>query len=245
MSMEPGWYPDPFSSGGYIRWWDGERWGASTSVSTTAPVTDQPGVPLLLPPPPAAGAKPAPQPGGRPARGEPPIPLASWPQRAVARFIDALIEGVLSTPFVLWLVWPAYTTLRDATPDGAMPSTAAITEFTNAITAVSLAATAITLVVGFLYQVPQNVRWGRTVGKRVVGLRIRPLVEDGPLSWPQATVRWATYAIGSALTQGIFGIVDYLWPLWDKPWRQALHDKAARTIVVPQPRRRDVVPYTS
>jgi uncharacterized RDD family membrane protein YckC len=245
MSMEPGWYPDPFSSGGYIRWWDGERWGASTSVSTTAPVTDKPGVPLQLPPPPAPGAMPSPQPGGRPAYAVAPIPLATWPQRAGARIIDALIEGALGTPFVLWLVWPAYTTLRDATPDGAMPSSAAITEFTDAIAAVSLAATAITLVIGFLYQVPQNVRWGRTVGKRVVGLRIRPLAEDGPLSWPQATVRWATYAIGSALTQGLFGIVDYLWPLWDKPWRQALHDKTARTIVVPHPKRRDVPPYTS
>jgi uncharacterized RDD family membrane protein YckC len=255
MSMEPGWYPDPFSSGGYIRWWDGERWGASTSVSTTAPVNDQPGVPIQLPPPPSPGTASGSgsTPLGAPAYADPegrsrsvaPIPLASWPQRAGARIIDALIEGAIGTPFVVWLVWPAYSTLRDATPDGALPSSGAITEFTNAVGAVSVAATVITLVVGFLYQVPQNVRWGRTVGKRVVGLRIRPLAEDGSLSWPQATVRWATYAIGSALTQGLFGIIDYLWPLWDKPWRQALHDKTARTIVVPHPRRRDVPPYTS
>jgi uncharacterized RDD family membrane protein YckC len=224
-------------------------------VSTTAPVNDQPGVPIQLPPPPSpgtasgSGSTPLGAPGhadpeGR-SRSVAPIPLASWPQRAGARIIDALIEGAIGTPFVVWLVWPAYTTLRDATPDGALPTSGAITDFTNAVGAVSVAATVITLVVGFLYQVPQNVRWGRTVGKRVVGLRIRPLAEDRPLSWPQATVRWATYAIGSALTQGLFGIIDYLWPLWDKPWRQALHDKTARTIVVLHPRRRDVPPYTS
>jgi uncharacterized RDD family membrane protein YckC len=162
-----------------------------------------------------------------------------------ARIIDALIEGVVGTPFVLWLVWPAYTTFRDSVPDGAMPTSEAITSFTDSIAAVSLTATLITLAIGFAYQVPQNVLWGRTVGKRVVGLRIRPLLEDRPLTWGQATIRWGTYAIGTALTQGLFGIVDYLWPLWDKPWRQALHDKTARTIVVVRPRRGETPPYSS
>jgi hypothetical protein len=28
------------------------------------------------------------------------------------------------------------------------------------------------------------------------------------------------------------GWVDGLWQLWDKPWRQCLHDKFAQTLVI-------------
>jgi uncharacterized RDD family membrane protein YckC len=224
VSMDPGWYPDPFSSSGYLRWWDGERWGASTSVVATAPS----GQVAPMPPPPAGA------PVASATQVVAPIPLATWPQRAGARIIDVLIEAVIGTPFVLWLVWPSYTRFSDSVGDG-VPTSTQITELTNDIAGVTLAATLITLAISFLYEVPQNVVWGRTVGKRVLRLRIRPLADDVPLTWGQATIRWGTYAIGNALTRGLFGIVDYLWPLWDKPWRQALHDKTARTIVVPVP----------
>ena len=42
-----------------------------------------------------------------------------------------------------------------------------------------------------------------------------------------------SYAVGAAIVGGLFSIVDYLWPFWDKPWRQTIHDKTARTTVVP------------
>ena len=32
----------------------------------------------------------------------------------------------------------------------------------------------------------------------------------------------------------VFVLIDCLWPLWDKPWQQAIHDKAAKTVVVPK-----------
>jgi RDD family len=31
---------------------------------------------------------------------------------------------------------------------------------------------------------------------------------------------------------GIFGLLDSLWLLWDKPHRQCLHDKVADTVVI-------------
>ena len=37
MAMAPGWYQDPFSTTGYVRWWDGERWGASTALPEGTP----------------------------------------------------------------------------------------------------------------------------------------------------------------------------------------------------------------
>jgi len=237
MAMEPGWYPDPFSSGGYVRWWDGERWGASTSVGTTAPTSNAPGTPVPMPPPPPP---PAPAtyggPGYAPVRPEaPPIPLATWPQRAAARILDSLIEGVIALPFVLWLVWPAVQRFVDAVPtDGSAPSQEAMTALQGDLLAVSTTITVISVVVSLLYQAPQNKRWGRTVGKRALGIRIRPFAADGPLTWGQVLSRWAVFEVFSLIAGGLLLIIDCLWPLWDKPWRQALHDKVARTIVVPR-----------
>ena len=234
MAMEPGWYPDPFSSGGYVRWWDGERWGASTSVGTTAPTSNAPGNPVPMPPPPApasyGGA------GYAEARPDaPPIPLATWPQRAAARILDSLIEGVIALPFVMWLVWPAVQRFVEAVPtNGSAPSQEAMTALQGDLLAVSTTITVIAVVVSLLYQAPQNKRWGRTVGKRALGIRIRPFAADGPLTWGQVLSRWAVFEVFSLIAGGLLLIIDCLWPLWDKPWRQALHDKVARTIVVPR-----------
>ncbi len=45
--------------------------------------------------------------------------------------------------------------------------------------------------------------------------------------------RWASFEAFSIVAGGLLLVVDLLWPLWDRPWRQAIHDKIARTIVVP------------
>ena len=238
MAMEPGWYPDPFSSGGYVRWWDGQRWGASTSVGTTAPTSNAPGAPVPMPPPPAL---PPPPPGPvAPSYGAPPdvpvapFPLAPWGVRAVARIIDSFLQGLLALPFILWLVWPSLQRFIDSVPaGGSAPSDAAMTALQGDLLAVSTSVTVISVVVSFLYEVPQNKAWGRTLGKRALGIRIRPLAADVPLAWGQVLARWGTFEVFSIILGGVLLIIDLLWPLWDRPWRQALHDKAARTVVVP------------
>ena len=45
--------------------------------------------------------------------------------------------------------------------------------------------------------------------------------------------RWGVFEACSIVLAGLPLLVDCLWPLWDRPWQQALHDKAAKTIVVP------------
>ena len=223
MAMEPGWYPDPFSSGGYLRWWDGQRWGASTSVST---LPEGPGAPASPPPPPPMPAYAAP--------AVAPFALAPWGSRAIARIIDSLLEGVLSLPFVMWLVWPAMQRLLAAVPsDGSSPSDAAVSAFQSDVLAASTAITLVSLTVALLYEVPQNKRWGRTLGKRALGIRIRPRDADGPLGWGQVLARWGAFEAMSIVAGGLLLVIDLLWPLWDRPFRQALHDKAARTVVVP------------
>ncbi len=244
MSMQPGWYPDPFSSGGYVRWWDGQRWGASAAAPADAApaagaasvgsVGVDPLAPVPMPPPRTPGGPAYGAPYGAPA-GAPvaTFPLATWGSRALARILDTLVESVLVAPVLGWLLWPAFGDLLDSVPDGAAPSQAALDAFQEQLLSISVTLSLVSAAVTFLYEVPQNVLWGRTLGKRAMGLRIRPLAQDAPLSWVQATVRWGTYTVGSLVAGGFFTIIDYLWPLWDKPWRQALHDKTAKTVVVP------------
>jgi uncharacterized RDD family membrane protein YckC len=78
------------------------------------------------------------------------------------------------------------------------------------------------------------VAYGRTVGKRVLGLRVRPLAEDRKPRWGEAFLRSGVMGLGYLVGGWLFLLLDGLWPLWDKPWQQAIHDKAARTVVVPR-----------
>jgi uncharacterized RDD family membrane protein YckC len=161
------------------------------------------------------------------------VPLAPWISRAAARLIDSLIEGIVALPFVLWLVWPAVQRFVDAVPaDGSQPSASAMTALQTDLLSVSTSITVISVVVSALYQLPQNKAWGRTLGKRALGLRIRPLAADVRLGWGQVIARWGVFEACSIVLGGLPLLLDCLWPLWDKPWQQALHDKAARTIVV-------------
>jgi uncharacterized RDD family membrane protein YckC len=93
------------------------------------------------------------------------------------------------------------------------------------------AANLIAGVLAFLYYVLQHGRWGQTLGKRTMGLRVVRAEDAGAVGYGQAALRLVfAYAI-SAITCGIGGIIDVAWILWDAR-RQALHDKVARTVVV-------------
>ena len=241
MTMAAGWYPDPFSSAAYLRWWDGTAWSSQTRLAQSPPAQ----TPLQAPPQPVApqaapyqGPYGAAYPGPYAARPSAPFPLASWGLRLVAWLIDAFIVGLIMVPLYVVTLWPAFTDLINAIPtDGSSVPQAAMVSFQERVLTVSLALSLASAVVSFLYLVPQNVRYGRTLGKRVVGIRVRMLAEDRNPGWKAATIRWAVYAVGAFVASGIFTLIDCLWPLWDKPWQQALHDKAAGTVVVPYTRR--------
>jgi uncharacterized RDD family membrane protein YckC len=86
-------------------------------------------------------------------------------------------------------------------------------------------------VVAFLYSVLQHGRWGQTVGKRVMSLRVVRAEDAGAIGYGQAAWRLLFAYLISLVTCGVGGLVDVAWILWD-PRRQALHDKVARTVVV-------------
>jgi len=97
-----------------------------------------------------------------------------------------------------------------------------------------LLAVGTTLALQLAYEVVLTAVWGMTLGKRAVGIRVRSIDEDRLPTWLESLLRAGVMLLGSAVGSGVFTLLDYLWPLWDKPWQQALHDKVAHTIVVPR-----------
>ncbi|MPY45824.1 RDD family protein [Streptomyces phyllanthi] len=84
------------------------------------------------------------------------------------------------------------------------------------------------LVVGVLYEALPTAKWGRTLGKKLVGLDVRDIEGHEPPSFGLALRRWLVYSVPGLLGIGVVGV---LWCLFDRPWRQCWHDKAARTFV--------------
>lgn len=79
-----------------------------------------------------------------------------------------------------------------------------------------------------LYKPLWEARDGQTIAKRWLDIKV--VREDGlPMSAGPAFARWAVAFAVNAVPGG--GIVNGLWPLWDDK-NQALHDKAAKTLVV-------------
>jgi uncharacterized RDD family membrane protein YckC len=93
-------------------------------------------------------------------------------------------------------------------------------------------------VVGFLYAAGTlSSAWRATPGMRLVGIRLARQEGGGDPERGRAVWRAAIFQVVLLLASfvapvAILILVDLLWPLWD-PRRQTLHDKLARTVVVP------------
>lgn len=81
---------------------------------------------------------------------------------------------------------------------------------------------------GLLYEALPTARWGRTLGKKLFGITVLDLERQEKPSFGAAAVRWLLYG---ALGVLVVGVVNVLWCLFDRPWRQCWHDKLARTFV--------------
>ncbi|MGP2439744.1 RDD family protein, partial [Streptomyces sp. JW3] len=87
---------------------------------------------------------------------------------------------------------------------------------------------AVLLVFGVGYEALPTAKWGRTLGKKLCGLEVRDIEAHEPPSFGAALRRWLVYSVPGLL---VIGIVGVLWCLFDRPWRQCWHDKAAGTFV--------------
>ncbi|MDX5577018.1 RDD family protein [Streptomyces sp. ID01-9D] len=84
------------------------------------------------------------------------------------------------------------------------------------------------LLLGFLLEALPTAKWGRTLGKKLFGLDVRDIESHDAPSLGAALRRWLVYGVLGLL---VIGVVNVLWCLIDRPWRQCWHDKAARTFV--------------
>jgi uncharacterized RDD family membrane protein YckC len=138
--------------------------------------------------------------------------LAEPSQRLVARLVDTLIVGV--------------------------PLATAATEIFPRETAQTVVAPIAFAAVFLVYEVVQLAIWGRTVGKRLTGIRVVS-ADGGRLPLSRALVRSAIYALPPAarpvpvlnVLAAIFWLAE-IGLLFEGEHRQALHDRAAGTLVV-------------
>lgn len=87
---------------------------------------------------------------------------------------------------------------------------------------------AVLLVFGVLYEALPTAKWGRTLGKKLLGLQVRDIEGHDAPTFGAALRRWLVYSVPGLLC---FGLVGVLWCVFDRPWRQCWHDKAAHTFV--------------
>ncbi|CAI4173215.1 RDD family protein [Streptomyces albidoflavus] len=220
---------------------------APAPVQQPAPV--QPGWAQQLPAPaaPAAPAVPV-----APARGDENVPVVPWKppvedpflaaaraqaaarpaglgRRLAARLVDTLVVGAVTAAAAVPLASAARDHL-DAKIEAAKLSGRTVTVWLlDGTTAGYLAAVlAVLLLFGVVYEALPTAKWGRTLGKKLFGLRVQDIEEHDAPAFGAALRRWLVYSVSGLLVVGVAGV---LWCLFDRPWRQCWHDKAARTFV--------------
>ncbi|MCE7082546.1 RDD family protein [Streptomyces sp. ST2-7A] len=153
-------------------------------------------------------------PGGArdPLEGMP--PLAPLGRRFLARVVDWLVVaipvGLITLPWAF-----------DG-GGGAFPGTG------------SFVSQLVYLLVYFVYEGLMLANRGQTLGKMLLGIRVS-MLDNGSI--PAGNPGWTRAAVYS-LPQLVpcLGTLFWLWNVlsctWDRPYRQCVHDKAARTVVV-------------
>ncbi|MEV5550999.1 RDD family protein [Streptomyces sp. NPDC052309] len=183
------------------------------------------GSPYDTPPPYGGGQPPPGGPyGGGPYGGGPyptdPLagmpPLADSGRRTLARIIDMILVGI-----VVWLLSWAFN-VQEYDVEGDQVEVAR-----------SLGQSVIAAVLYIAYDTFMTATTGQTLGKKWLGMRVADLDNGAtpsvPTSLLRAAVLWIPFAFCCAC---VWTIIAGGWSFFDKPYKQGLHDKAAKTVVV-------------
>jgi uncharacterized RDD family membrane protein YckC len=149
--------------------------------------------------------------------------------RLAARLLDTLVlvavTGVAAVPLGTKAIDHVNAKIDAAKLSGQTVTVWLLDGTTSVYLAIVLA---VLLGFGILYEALPTAKWGRTLGKRVCGLEVRDIEAHEPPSFGRALRRWLVYSIPGLLVVGLVGV---LWCVFDRPWHQCWHDKAAHTFV--------------
>ncbi|MFJ4646861.1 RDD family protein [Streptomyces bobili] len=160
--------------------------------------------------------------GGDPYGGFPADPLSGMPpladsgRRTLARIIDMIMVAV-----VVWLLtWGFGVNEYDVDGDGVEVGK-------------SFAQSLVAAVLYIAYDTFMTAKSGQTLGKKWLGLRVANLDNGSTPSTQTSLVRalvlWVPFAFCCAC---LWTAICGGWSFFDKPYKQGLHDKAAKTVVV-------------
>ncbi|WP_432096259.1 RDD family protein [Streptomyces sp. bgisy100] len=155
-----------------------------------------------------------------------PAPLG---RRFAARLIDTVLLGGVVAAAAVPLISLALGHIDDKLEKARLTGETVTVWLVDGTTAGYFGAVlGVLLVAGVLYEALPVAKWGRTVGKRLCGVQVLDIETHDSPSFGGALRRWLLYGLLGVLA---VGIVNVLWCLFDRPWRQCWHDKAARTFV--------------
>ncbi|MFH9978144.1 RDD family protein [Streptomyces sp. NPDC017179] len=150
-------------------------------------------------------------------------------KRLAARLVDSVVLGGVTAVAAVPLGTKAIDHVNGKIDEAKLSGRTVTVWLLDGTTGTYLAVVlAVLLLVGVVYEVLPTAKWGRTLGKKLCGLEVRDIEGHEPPSFGPALRRWLVWGVPGLLGIGLVGMA---WCLFDRPWRQCWHDKAAHTFV--------------
>ncbi|WP_460845882.1 RDD family protein [Phytohabitans suffuscus] len=190
--------------------------------------------------PPHAHRPPAPPPRPHGLR------IASLGRRVVARLIDiglVLLLNVLVNGWFIYRLFQEYEpVIREwnRRVEAREPLLQNLPQPGGQADALQVAIFIIGVALWFAYEVPSTANSGQTLGKRIMQIKVMPVESPNPMGFGRSLRRWNLMGLPTFLWSCfcvgfILQLVDCIFPFFDRPLYQALHDKSAQTVVVEVP----------
>ncbi|MFC8142264.1 RDD family protein [Streptomyces paradoxus] len=150
-------------------------------------------------------------------------------KRLVARLLDTVVLAALTAAAAVPLGTKAIDHVNEKIDAAKLSGETVTVWLLDGTTSIYLGIIlAVLLLAGVLSEVLPTAKWGRTLGKKLMGLEVRDIEGHDSPGFGAALRRWLVYSVPGLLVVGIVGVA---WCLFDRPWRQCWHDKAAHTFV--------------
>ncbi|MEU0475604.1 RDD family protein [Streptomyces olivaceus] len=150
-------------------------------------------------------------------------------KRLAARLIDTVVLAGVTAAAAVPLGTKALDHVNDKIDEAKLSGETVTVWLLDGTTSVYLGIVlAVLLLFGVVYEALPTAKWGRTLGKRLLGLEVRDIEAHDAPAFAAALRRWLVYSVPGLLVVGVVGVV---WCVFDRPWHQCWHDKAAGTFV--------------